>query len=100
MKQYATRRELHEDMKPLYHIVSYLCCAMEELNKVDSDGSPLPAYLAYSDSAYGITKRALREVILAHFGFDLDTVEVDWGACGGCWSHDVKEVLVQHLVTA
>jgi hypothetical protein len=37
-------------------------------------------------------------VVLAQFGFDLSTVDVNWGGQGGGWSNDVKELLVKELV--
>jgi len=97
-KQYATRLELHEDWKVVRGIIQPLCYAMEELNTSDADGSPLPTNLSSSKSAYGFASKALREVVLAQFGFDLSTVDVNWGGAGGSWAEDVKEVLVQHLV--
>jgi hypothetical protein len=97
-KLYITRLELHEDWKVVRDIILHLCEAMEELNTSDADGSPLPTDLSSSKSAYGFTRKALREVVLAQFGFDLDTVDVNWGGAGGGWANDVKEVLVRELV--
>jgi hypothetical protein len=97
-KLYMNRAELHEDWKVVRDIVQYLCSAMEQLNTADADGSPLPSDLSSSKSAYGFAQQALREVVLAQFGFDLSTVDVNWGGEGGGWAYDVKELLVRELV--
>ena len=97
-KLYITRLELHEDWKVVRDIIQHLCEAMEQLNTADADGSPLPTDLSSSKSAYGFAQQALREVVLAQFGFDLSTVDVNWGGAGGSWASDVKELLVRELV--
>jgi hypothetical protein len=93
-----TRAELHNDWKVVRDIVHHLCEAMQILNTADADGSPLPTDLSSSKSAYGFTQQALREVVLHQFGFDLSTVDVNWGGEGGGWAYDVKELLVRELV--
>jgi hypothetical protein len=97
---YSTRLEFHRDFKVVFSIISHLCAAMEELNKSDSDESPLPSDLSSRQSAYGFASKALREVVLAQFGFDIYSIDIEWGASGGCWSNDLKEALVKHLVIA
>jgi hypothetical protein len=98
-KQFATRLELHHDWKVVRGVIQHLCDAMEQLNSTDADDSLLQwSNLSSSKSAYGFASKALREVVLAQFGFDLSTVDVNWGGAGGGWANDVKEVLVQHLV--
>ena len=97
MKQYTTRLELHADWKIVRNIVQHLTNAMEELNTSDADGSPLPTDLSSRHSAYGFAKKALDAVILAQFGFDLASVDVNWGGSGR-WDQDVKEVLILALV--
>ena len=97
MKQYATRLDLHADWKIVRSIVQHLTSAMEELNTSDADGSPLPTDLSSSASAYGFAKKALDAVILAQFGFDLPSVDVNWGGSGR-WDQDVKGVLMKELV--
>jgi len=98
-KHFATRLDLHHDWKVVRGIIQHLCNAMEELNATDAEDSLLQwSNLSSSKSAYGFARKALREVVLAQFRFDLDTVDVNWGGTGGNWSEDVKEVLVQHLV--
>ena len=91
-KLYITRLELHEDWKVVRDIIQHLCEAMEQL------GSPLPTNLSSSKSAFGFAQQALREVVLHQFGFDLSTVDVNWGGAGGGWANDVKELLVKELV--
>jgi hypothetical protein len=97
-KLYITRLELHEDWKVVRGVIQPLCDAMEQLNASDADDSPLPTNLSSSKSAYGFAQQALREVVLAQFGFDLSTVDVNWGGAGGSWASDVKELLVRELV--
>lgn len=97
-KLYMTRQELHEDWKVVRDIIHNLTEAMMVLNTADADGSPLPTDLSSSKSAYGFTQQALREVVLAQFGFDLSTVDVNWGGEGGGWAYDVKELLAKELV--
>ena len=97
-KLYITRAELHEDWKVVRDIILHLCEAMEQLNTADADGSPLPTNLSSSKSAFGFAQQALREVVLAQFGFDLSKVDVNWGGEGGSWANDVKELLVRELV--
>ena len=82
MKQYNTRLELHADWKIVRSIVQYLTNAMQELNTADADGVVLPTNLSSSASAFGFTKKALDAVILEMFGFDLTSVDVNWGGSG------------------
>lgn len=91
--KFKTLEEFDAEFDVVKNIVLALCTLLEELNKADSDESPLPSGLSSSRSAFGYVQDAIYCVIYEQFDMHVQD-EIEWG-CGDSLYDDLKKGLME-----